>query len=226
ARESRRSVLSTVDGKKPASVGPAIDGGEPRGIGAEQTAQLDGGWRGRAGQHDMRDTHALEVGAMLGWSRPDQVATAIALEIERDRATPGVEPHEGLVVGRQDGSVREVLNDGQQLGEVGRDRARLGVPPPASEPLKRITDVTTGAKRHRSKQDIEPADVDPAEREHLERPREIADVAGDRGEARLLEWRAVGAIHERERGIYLAGVRRNPDAPPQRSDYWGNQQGG
>ncbi len=43
---------------------------------------------------------------------------AIALEVKRDGATPRIEPDERLIVGRDNGRVRKVLNDRQQLGEV------------------------------------------------------------------------------------------------------------
>src|SRR5213078_1188992 len=118
AKESRRSLLSTVDGKEPASIGPAIDGREPRGIGAEQASQLDSGGGRRAGEQNMCDTHTLEIGAMLGRRRTDQFATAIALEVNWHGATPRIEPDERLIVGRDNGRVRKVLNDRQQLGEV------------------------------------------------------------------------------------------------------------
>src|SRR5437016_14282219 len=89
----------------------------------------------------MRTAHPLEIRTMFGRRRPDRLGAAMALEIERDGQAAAVEPDEGLVVGREDGRVGKVSYDREQLSEVGRDGARLRVPPPALEALQLIVEV-------------------------------------------------------------------------------------
>src|SRR5438093_8151979 len=129
ARYRRRSLLFTVHGEEPASIGPAVDGGKQRRIGSDQASQLDRRRGRRARQQDIRHAHPLEIRTMLRRRRPDRLAAAIALEIERDGQPAAVEPDEGLVVGREDGRVGKVLYDREQLSEVGGNRARLRIPP-------------------------------------------------------------------------------------------------
>src|SRR5438105_8656422 len=92
----------------------------------------------------MRHAHPLEICAMLGRRRSDQLAAVIALEIERNGQPPAVEPHERLIVSRDDGGVWQILHDRKQLSEVGRDGARLRIPPSAAEALKLVVEVTAG----------------------------------------------------------------------------------
>src|SRR3989442_9084215 len=84
---------------------------------------------------------------MLGRRRPDQLAAAIALEIERDGQPAAVEPDEGLVVGREDGRVGKVLYDREQLRQVGGNRARLRTPPAPTKTSDLIKQVTPAHQR-------------------------------------------------------------------------------
>src|SRR5258705_8948009 len=144
ARKRRRSLLSTVHGKEPATIRPAVDGGKQRRISADHGAQF-GGRRGRrARQQNVRHVHPLEIGTMLGRRRSDQLAAVVALEIERNRPATAVEPDERLVVGRNDRRVWQVVYDREELSKVGRDGAGLCIPPPALEALKFIVEVTAG----------------------------------------------------------------------------------
>src|SRR6266545_2434261 len=147
ARYSRRSLPSTVHRKEPAAIGPAIDARQQGGVGAEQRAQLDRRGGRRAGEQDMRHTHALEIGPMLCRRRADEVTPAITLEIERHRLAASVQPDEGFVIRRDHGVRWKIPYYGEQLGEIGRNRARLSLPPPAREAAELVMQISAGDQR-------------------------------------------------------------------------------
>src|SRR6266487_1338152 len=147
ARYSRRSLRSTVHRKEPAAIGPAINARQPAGVGTEQCAQLDRRGRCRAGKQDMRHAHALEIGPMLCRRRADQLTPAITLEVERHRLAAGVQPDEGFVIRRDHGVRWKIPDDGEQLGEIGRNRARLSLPPPPREAPHLVMQISAGDQR-------------------------------------------------------------------------------
>src|SRR3989442_6941766 len=124
ARYSRRSLVSTVHGEQPAAVRPAIQSGQPRWIGADETAELDGGWRARTREQNMSHAHPLQVGPVLGGRGLNEITPVVTLEIEWYRLAPGIEPHERLVVAGNDRRRRQIRDNRQQLGKVRGDGDR------------------------------------------------------------------------------------------------------
>src|SRR3954469_9875057 len=111
ARYSRRSLLSTVYRKEPATIRPAIQGRKHPGIGIDQRLELTGRWRARAGQQHVGHAHPIEIGLMFGGGWFAQLAGAVALEIERHAPAARVQPHERLIVRRDYARVRQVFHD-------------------------------------------------------------------------------------------------------------------
>src|SRR5216117_844939 len=99
----RRSLLSTIHGEQPAAVRPAVQGGEQSGVGVDERFQLTRGGGAGAREEYVCDAHPLEVRAMHGGRGVDELEAPIPLQVERYALAAAVQPHQCLIVCRDNG---------------------------------------------------------------------------------------------------------------------------
>src|SRR5439155_8451215 len=93
-------LKSTVHPEYRAAAAPLLDHRQPTGIALEQRVQLRDRLGYVTGNHHVARPLSLQLGTLPGGGRRGHHAPAVTIDIERHAEPAGVEPDEGLEVGR------------------------------------------------------------------------------------------------------------------------------